>query len=219
MAYKKKNTIKDLLSILDKKKYLKNQKFNIKITKNIPHRSGMGGGSMNAASILKFFIDKNFINLQKLEIKNVAKKIGSDVVLGLNNNIKLLNSRGKIINFKKKFNLYLALVYPNFGCSTSKIYKMVRTYNRPSFKNNRNPKLPELIGLKNDLENVAFVKYRKLFHLKNYIETLPNIYFARMTGSGSTIIGYFKRKKDALYGTKLLRKRYKNYWCIFTKTI
>ena len=70
---------------------------------------------------------------------NVAKKIGSDVVLGLNNNIKLLNSRGKIINFKKKFNLYLALVYPNFGCSTSKIYKMVRTYNRPSFKNNRNP--------------------------------------------------------------------------------
>ena len=61
----KKNTIKDLLSILDKKKYLKNQKFNIKITKNIPHRSGMGGGSMNAASILKFFIDKNFINLQK----------------------------------------------------------------------------------------------------------------------------------------------------------
>ena len=71
----------------------------------------------------------------------------------------------------------------------------------------------------NDLENVAFVKYRKLFHLKNYIETLPNIYFARMTGSGSTIIGYFKRKKDALYGTKLLRKRYKNYWCIFTKTI
>ena len=215
----KKNTIKDLLSILDKKKYLKNQKFNIKITKNIPHRSGMGGGSMNAASILKFFIDKNFINLQKTEIMNVAKKIGSDVVLGLNNNIKLLNSRGKIINFKKKFNLYLALVYPNFGCSTSKIYKMVRTYNRPYFKNNRNPKLPELIGLKNDLENVAFVKYRKLFHLKNYIETLPNIYFARMTGSGSTIIGYFKRKKDALYGTKLLRKRYKNYWCIFTKTI
>ena len=96
---------------------------------------------------------------------------------------------------------------------------MVRTYNRPYFKNNRNPKLPELIGLKNDLENVAFVKYRKLFQLKNYIETLPNIYFARMTGSGSTIIGYFKRKKDALYGTKLLRKKYKNYWCIFTKTI
>ena len=30
---------------------------------------------MNAASILKFFIDKNFINLQKSEIMNVAKKL------------------------------------------------------------------------------------------------------------------------------------------------
>ena len=109
----KKNTIKDLLSILDKKKYLKNQKFNIKITKNIPHKSGMGGGSMNAASILKFFIDKNFINLQKSETMNVAKKIGSDVVLGLNNNIKLLNSRGKIINVRNRINA-LKIAEKNF---------------------------------------------------------------------------------------------------------
>ena len=99
---KKKNTVKDLLTILDKNKYLKNQKFNIKITKNIPHRSGMGGGSMNAASILNFLSKKNFVNLGKSEITNIAKKIGSDVILGLNSNIKFLNSRGKITNIKKK---------------------------------------------------------------------------------------------------------------------
>ena len=46
---KKINTVSLLLKLLDKKKFLKNQKFEIKIIKNIPQKSGMGGGSMNAA--------------------------------------------------------------------------------------------------------------------------------------------------------------------------
>ena len=45
----KSNTVSKLLSILDKKKLLKNEKFEIKINKNIPNKSGLGGGSMNAA--------------------------------------------------------------------------------------------------------------------------------------------------------------------------
>ena len=48
---------------------------------------------------------------------------------------------------------------------------------------------------------------------------LTNILFARMTGSGSTIIGYFLRKKDAIYGTKYLKKKYNKCWCIISKTI
>ena len=51
------NTVSKLLKILDEKKLI-NQKFFIKIKKNIPQKAGLGGGSMNAASILKFFIKK-----------------------------------------------------------------------------------------------------------------------------------------------------------------
>ena len=51
------NTISRLLKILEKKKLLK-QKFYIKITKNIPQKSGLGGGSMNAARVLKYLIEK-----------------------------------------------------------------------------------------------------------------------------------------------------------------
>ena len=43
------NTVVSLLRILDKKNLLNNQKFEIKIIKNIPLEAGMGGGSMNAA--------------------------------------------------------------------------------------------------------------------------------------------------------------------------
>ena len=54
----KNNTISKLLNLLEKKKIIKNLKFEIVIKKNIPQKSGMGGGSMNASSILKYFIKK-----------------------------------------------------------------------------------------------------------------------------------------------------------------
>ena len=54
----KKNTVSKLLEILEKRKLLKNRKFQIKINKQIPNKAGLGGGSMNAANILRYFIKK-----------------------------------------------------------------------------------------------------------------------------------------------------------------
>ena len=50
----KKNTVTKLLSLLDKDNVLKN-KYKILVKKEIPLQSGMGGGSMNAEYILKYF--------------------------------------------------------------------------------------------------------------------------------------------------------------------
>ena len=49
------NTISKLLKLLERKKLI-HQKYFIKVTKNIPQKSGLGGGSMNAANILRYFI-------------------------------------------------------------------------------------------------------------------------------------------------------------------
>ena len=38
------NTVTTLLKLLDKKTFLSNKKYEIKIVKNIPQKSGMGGG-------------------------------------------------------------------------------------------------------------------------------------------------------------------------------
>ena len=51
------------------------------------------------------------------------------------------------------------------------------------------------------------------------MEKLDKILFVNMTGSGSTIVGYFISKKTALKAIKLLKKKYRNYWCILSKTI
>ena len=59
----RKNTISKLLKILEEKKLLNNQKFEIKINKNIPQQSGLGGGSMNAASLINYFYNNKIIKL------------------------------------------------------------------------------------------------------------------------------------------------------------
>ena len=59
----KSNSIKKTLSLLRKKGFIdKKKKFDINIKKNIPVFSGFGGGSSNAASIIKYFFKKKEIS-------------------------------------------------------------------------------------------------------------------------------------------------------------
>ena len=217
----KKNTISTLMQILDKKKLLNEDKYLIKIKKNIPHKSGLGGGSINAAKILKYFIKKYKLKLNHKEILKITSKIGSDTIIGVHKTpiIQLSDGEVKKTKFKKK--LHLVLVKPNFGCSTKEIYSKVRNFSKTSHKliKSRNLSHTFLSKLSNDLEIPAFKKNTKLNKIKSFMKDLNNILFARMTGSGSTMIAYFNSKKDAENAHKILKKKYKNYWCILSKTI
>ena len=81
---KKNNTVDNLFKILDDKNLLNNKKFQIKVKKNIPQEAGLGGGSMNAATILNFLIKKKFIKINQKRILQITNLIGSDVILGIN---------------------------------------------------------------------------------------------------------------------------------------
>ena len=218
---KEENTISNLLKILDKKNVLNNQKYLIKIKKNIPSKSGLGGGSMNASAIIKFFIFKKILNFSKKKIIELAKQIGSDVQLGLNNKNKILFSSGKLYTSNKKIRLFVILVKPKFGCSTKKIYKKVKNYSSKKLIINKKNQFNfiNILKLQNDLEKVVFKYHPNLKKVKSFMESLPNIQFVRMTGSGSCMLGYFLSKNSAVNGLKLFKKKYKNYWCIISKTI
>ena len=209
------------MKFMDKQNLLNGKKYSIKIKKNIPQKAGLGGGSMNAASIIRFFLLKRDKLISKNKIFELSEKVGSDVKFGLklNNTIQLGNQ--SILRFKKKISLYVVIVKPNFGCSTKSIYKKVRIFSKPNLNNAsiKNINLDKIKVLKNDLENVAKNEYPKLENLINFMKNLKHNEFVRMTGSGSAAIAYFKTKNASLNATKVIKKKYKNYWCIISKTI
>tara|TARA_B100001057_G_scaffold40771_1_gene36607 strand:- start:73 stop:918 length:846 start_codon:yes stop_codon:yes gene_type:complete len=215
------NTISKLLKIIDKKKLLNNVKFKIIVKKNIPSKAGLGGGSMNAATILKFLIEKNFIKVSKKEINIITGLVGSDVILGMYSRNLILKSNNMIKDFFIKRDIYTLIVKPNFGCSTKNIYSNIVKYRKAKFnvptKNMFN--LDFLKKMDNDLEFIVFNKYPKLKDLKKFLEKLLKVEFVRMTGSGSAIIAYFKSDKMCKEAEKKVKKQFRNYWCKTAKTI
>ena len=197
------------------------ENFEIKIKKNIPQKSGMGGGSMNAASVLKYLIKKKIITISNKKAIEMAYKVGSDVALGLERKNSILFKNGKVGRLENKINFHVLIVKPNIDCSTKDIYANVRKYSKPLYNNKSKRFFEEsyLAQSGNDLENVVFKKYPKIKNLKYFISNLPNILFTRMTGSGSALVAYFKSKKSVNYAAKVFKRKYKNYWYIVSKTI
>tara|TARA_B100000941_G_scaffold286825_1_gene261000 strand:- start:669 stop:1514 length:846 start_codon:yes stop_codon:yes gene_type:complete len=217
----KSNSVSKLIEILEKKQLLKNKRFKIKINKKIPIKAGLGGGSMNAASILRYFIKKKIIKIDKSELHLISNLIGSDVILGLKPKNSVYNSKNKIKSFTGCKKFYALIVKPNFGCSTKEIYSKVRKLNKPKFNNpiKKMFNMGYLKKMENALEEIAFSKYKQLKKIKSFLENLYSPIFVRMTGSGSAIVAYFLSKKRCDNAKKIFNRKYKNYWCIVTKTI
>jgi len=222
---KKSNTITKALFFLRKNNVLKNKKFKINIQKNIPHGSGLGGGSSNAAELINFLNSRTQFKLNKNKIEKIAKNIGFDTLISLEKkNTYLTGKKNKIIRLLKKFNLNILIVYPNIICSTKKIYqnqdklKLSKLQNYFSIEN-RYRLLNFLINEKNDLEKTAIKFYPQIKKIINFIENQEGCYLSRITGSGAACFGIFSNIKTAIYAKKLLQLKFPKYWCVVSKTI
>ena len=221
----KSNTITKVLYYLRRKNLLKNKYFKINITKNIPHGSGLGGGSSNAAVLLRFFKDKMHLKISNKALFKIANKVGSDVPIILKKqNTFLDGKKNKVIRINDKFNLDILIVYPNINCSTKKMYKKNKIFSlkaplATNFKKNKNKLLKILINESNDLEKIATEMYPKIESLINYVKAQKGCYFSRITGSGSACIGIFSNRNKAILAQKLIKIKFPKYWCVVSKTI
>ena len=96
------------------------------VIKNIPVFSGLGGGTSNAASVLKFLLKGK---VSKNILEKVEKLIGSDLRLFFHKQGFLQNLK-TIKTIKKKQKLFFLLSRPNIICSTKEIYSKVKKYSK-----------------------------------------------------------------------------------------
>jgi 4-diphosphocytidyl-2-C-methyl-D-erythritol kinase len=174
----------------------------IKIEKNIPVAAGMGGGSSNAAAVLKGLnrhFNKPFSNG---ELAAIALKIGADVpffilckpavATGVGEQLERVNNLTSqpIVLVNSGFGVSTAAVYKNLNLGLTKCGQQHKYF---SF-DDKNMNLTRILC--NDLESVAMGMHPEINDLK---EAMMNAgaNAALMTGSGPTVFGVFDEKHKA----------------------
>ena len=223
------NSVLKLLDILKKYPKFNAHKFTIKIIKNLPLGSGLGGGSADASALLNFFNKRLKLNLKRRTISSICTKIGADVEPCLNTNFKLLyGASNKIFTFNKKPKLNLLLIYPNCLNPTKKIYLSNKIFSKSNNykisllkKNilNLNYLFKFLNHEGNDLEQSAFKNNSVILKLLISLKKLKGCKLARMTGSGSACFAIFQNNAQLAKAIFVLKKHYKSYWIKKAKII
>jgi len=213
------NSIINLLKLLRRLKLISSY-YSLTIIKNIPVFSGLGGGTSNAAFILKFLlqdrITKNILN-------KVDKLIGSDLRLffykqGFLENLKNI----KVI--KKKQKLFFLLLRPNINCSTREIFSKVKRYSKKkkfSFNkiNTKNKFINHISNQINELQLIVEKKYPIIKTLLIDISTKKGCYFSRISGSGSVCYGLFNSESSAKNALNKIKTKYPKLWFSIAKTV
>ncbi|MDR1391914.1 MAG: 4-(cytidine 5'-diphospho)-2-C-methyl-D-erythritol kinase [Clostridiales bacterium] len=105
-------------------KKIEKNKVKIFIKKNIPIGAGLGGGSSDAAGVLKALNQLFLYPFNFQEICSIASSLGSDVAYFLFGSTALITGKGDMITRLEKFNFFHCLIVkPNFSIKTSWCYK------------------------------------------------------------------------------------------------
>ena len=167
----------------------------IHLHKIIPMGAGLGGGSSDAAFMIKKLDEVNKIGLRLAEMEKLAAAVGSDCPFFLRNTPVFAFGSG---NRFREINLdlsgyYLVIVLPDIHISTQEAYSLV-TPAKPD------QSLYNLINLPlnswketimNDFEVSIFNKFPEIRKIKEQLYHL-GAEFASMSGSGSAVYGIFK---------------------------
>ncbi|MBI5538610.1 MAG: 4-(cytidine 5'-diphospho)-2-C-methyl-D-erythritol kinase [Bacteroidia bacterium] len=168
--------------------------------KAIPTGAGLGGGSADAAFLLKS-LNKFFnLDISENKLKDYAATIGSDCSFFIDNKPCMAYGRGEILEeFKIDLTNYrIVIAHPGIHINTAWAYKnSIPESNRRDLKSllNSNTITYWKNIIKNDFETVVFSVYPEIKELKDKMYKLGAVY-ASMTGSGSAVYGIFENTKE-----------------------
>lgn len=176
-------------------KYHISQGVHIKIEKNIPVSAGLGGGSSNAAAVLRGLNKLWKLNLSMEELALLGSAIGSDVPFCVYGKTAIARGRGEIIEkLPSPPTCWVVLAKPALGVSSRTIFHKYIHEERPRTSQPIIQALEEKNFLKlcqsinNVLEHVTFESYPQVRQMKDKMVKY-GASGVLMSGSGPTIYG------------------------------
>ena len=178
----------------------------LRLTKNIPVAAGLGGGSSDAAGVLRGLNRLRGQPLDDNRLRQVARSLGADVPFFLLNGPALAQGIGDRLSPLKLPTDWFVLVNPGFPVSTAWVYASLKpTFEAPdeTFLNRLAYEHPAR-WLHNDLESVTLNRYPTLADLKQFLLT-EGALGTLMSGSGPTVFGLFSEEGMAVQAAKRIK--------------
>lgn len=195
----------------------------VTLIKHIPMQAGLGGGSSDCASFIQGINLLFNLNLSKVELINIGKTLGADVVPCMYNTVKSEGIGDIISSFKSNLKYYILVVKPDFKCNTKNMYEELDNtpnLNQQFYTNDvinilKNGKVQNFKGKLYNVFEYAIENQELLNNLKTdfinsgAIDTL-------LSGSGSCIYGIYSNKEDIKKAYTFMKNKYdyKFYKCV-----
>jgi 4-diphosphocytidyl-2-C-methyl-D-erythritol kinase len=190
----------------------------MKLLKQVPFGAGLGGGSSDAATVLRVLNELWQLNASSTELHALAVKLGADVPYFLSMK-GVAYARGigdELEDLGFTLPYHVVTVFPEEHISTVWAYRnFYKRFDReiPDLKQSVSELC--LSGNKavfpvfeNDFEPAVFDHFPAVRSVKTALLDAGSV-FASLSGSGSAVFGLFERESDALAAMKLLPESYR----------
>ena len=197
----------------------------IHVVKRIPAGGGLGGGSADAAAVLRALNELWKVGLSREELAEVGAQVGSDVPALVFNAPVIMEGRGERVEDLrlKTGDLNLVLVNPGVHSSTKEVYAGCAP--RPQDGENATARMVEALtsgrlediaaALMNDLQAPAVKQHPEIADALVSLRT-AGVVGAMMSGSGSSVFGLVADESDAKRISQELNARGLRAWPVHT---
>lgn len=169
----------------------------IELHKRIPHGAGLGGGSSDAAAVLKALNEQAGQPLDRVALEKLGARLGSDIPFFIRAQASMARGRGEILAPRPLTQpLDLLLFKPPFGVETPWAY---RQWSAKKFcpEEWTAPQIHEGVEIFNDLARPVFAKFIILAAMKKWLLEHSLVAAAAMSGSGSCLFAILRDPRGA----------------------
>jgi len=190
----------------------------IEIIKRIPLAAGLGGGSSDAAAVLKAMNILWEANVPPEGLMEMGVKIGTDVPFFIIGKGAIMEGKGEaVVKFLAPFKAWMVLINPGYPLSTQQVYQQGKWGLTKEGGDNRIQMPPQDLKkmgdfLHNDLEGPALKLMPIIGTIKEKLRE-TGATGVLMTGSGPTVFGLFEKEGAARQAARDLKMQEK--WICF----
>jgi 4-diphosphocytidyl-2-C-methyl-D-erythritol kinase len=185
----------------------------LKLQKSIPSGAGLGGGSSNAATVLKGLNLLYKLGMERKTMENLAFKIGADAPFFIKGGTQIGKGIGEKLTRAKLIEGYYLLVIPQIAINTKGAYSQIKkglnlSKHKYKFASSLKEFDDSFTFIQNDFEQVIIPAYPEIGRIKKMLSKL-GANFSSLSGSGSTVFGIFDEEADAYSAQSHFQTKYK----------